>query len=81
MQLYIHQRYGSAARPVRELKGFRRVEFAPGETQTVTFELGPDELTYWSAATRGFVQEASEFDVWVGGDSTASLAATFSVTN
>jgi beta-glucosidase len=81
VQLYIHQRYGSAARPVRELKGFRRVEFAPGETQTVTFELGPDELTYWSAATRGFVQEASEFDVWVGGDSTASLAATFSVTN
>jgi len=80
VQLYIHQRFGSAARPVRELKGFRRVEFAPGQTQTVAFELGPEELKYWSAAHRDWVQEASEFDVWVGGDSTASLGTVLTVT-
>ena len=81
VQLYIHQRFGSAARPVRELKGFRRVEFAPGQTQTVTFTLGPDELRYWSAATRGWVQEATVFDVWVGGDSAATLGTTLRVTD
>lgn len=80
VQLYIHQRYGSASRPVRELKGFRRVEFAPGETQTVKFTLSPAELTYWSAATRGWVQDATVFDVWVGGDSTASLGVQLTVT-
>ena len=77
VQLYMHQRYGSASRPVRELKGFERVTLAPGESKTVTFSLGPDERRYWSAATRGWVNEASKFDVWVGGDSNATLTASF----
>ena len=59
VQLYIHQRHGSAARPVRELKGFSRVPIDAGETVTVELTLGPDELQYWSAATRGWVQEAT----------------------
>jgi beta-glucosidase len=79
-QLYIHQRYGSASRPARELKGFERVTLPAGETRTVVFELGPEELQYWSTATRGWVQEPAVFDVWVGGDSMASLHATFEVT-
>ena len=79
MQLYLHQRHGSASRPVRELKGFRRIALAPGESRTVEFTLGPAELRYWNAAARDWVVDASTFDVWVGGDSTASLAATFEV--
>jgi beta-glucosidase len=78
-QLYIHQQFGSAARPVRELKGFRRVVLAPGETQTIGFELGPDELTYWSAAKRNWVQDETVIEVFVGGDSTATLSASFEV--
>jgi beta-glucosidase len=39
-QLYIHQRYGSASRPVRELKGFERITLGPGQTKTVRFTLG-----------------------------------------
>jgi beta-glucosidase len=78
-ELYIHQRSGSASRPVRELRGFERVTLAPHEKKTVRFSLGRSELTYWSAATRGWVNEAATFDVWVGADSNASAHATFVV--
>lgn len=79
-QIYIHQRSGSASRPVRELKGFERIALAPGEKRTVRFTLGPSELTYWSTAVKGWVQEPATFDVWAGGDSTATLTTTFRVT-
>jgi beta-glucosidase len=80
VQLYIHQQAGRASRPVRELKGFERVALAPGETKTVRFKLGPDELRYWSAAAKGWVQDAENFDVWVGNDATAPLHSTLRVT-
>jgi beta-glucosidase len=80
VQLYLHQRSGTASRPVRELKGFRRVPIPAGETVRVDFEIGPDARRYWNAAARDWVLDASTFDVWVGGDSTAQLGATFDVT-
>jgi beta-glucosidase len=80
VQLYIHQRHGSASRPVRELKGFQRISLAAGATRTVQFTLGPAELRYWNAAARDWVIDASTFDIWVGGDSTAELSTTFAVT-
>ena len=78
-QLYIHQQAGSASRPVRELKGFQRVALAPGETKTVRFTLGKAEMTYWSPQEKAWVQEPATFDVWVGGDSTATMHATLQV--
>lgn len=78
-QLYIHQRWGSDSRPMRELKGFQRVTLQPRETRTVTFRLGPNELGYWSTNAGAWVQEAATFDLWVGADSTATLHATFEV--
>ncbi|MDN5761031.1 MAG: glycoside hydrolase family 3 C-terminal domain-containing protein [Microlunatus sp.] len=80
VQLYLHQRYGTSSRPVRELKGFERVAVEPGASVTVEFTVGPAERSYWSAATHDWVIDASVFDVWVGGDSTAGLQATFTVT-
>ncbi|GAB4109231.1 MAG: hypothetical protein Kow001_09020 [Acidobacteriota bacterium] len=77
--MYIHQRYGSDSRPMRELKGFRRLTLAAGEKRTVTLTLGPAELGYWSTNRRSWIQEPSEFDVWVGGDSRASLHTTLNV--
>ena len=53
VQLYIHQRAGSASRPVRQLKGFQRVDLAVGAKQTVHFTLGKDELQFWSPANKG----------------------------
>jgi beta-glucosidase len=79
VQLYVHQRFGTASRPVRELKGFRRVTLQGGESRTVEFTLGPDELGYWNAATHDWVLDAATFDAWVGGDSNARLATTFTV--
>jgi beta-glucosidase len=79
-QIYIHQRYGSATRPARELKAFRKISLAPGATQTVIFTLGRDQLQYWSATTHTFVLEPSTFDLWAGSDSTAALTRTFTVT-
>jgi beta-glucosidase len=79
-QLYIHQQSGSTSRPVRELKGFERVTLAAHEKKTVHFALGKDELTYWSTATKSWVEEPATFDVWVGADSNASLHANFKIT-
>lgn len=80
-QLYLHQRHGTASRPVRELKGFSRIALAAGESQAVEFSLGPDERRYWNAAARDWVLDVSTFDVSVGGDSTASLTTSFEVTS
>ncbi len=79
-QIYIHQRWGSASRPVRQLKGFKRVTIQPGITQTLRFQLGKDELEFWSPQTREWAVEPSTFDVWAGEDSTASLHAELNVT-
>jgi len=79
-QLYIHQRFGSASRPVRQLKGFERVALQPGETKTLKFPLGKDELKYWSPQTKQWIVDPSEFDVWAGEDSKASLHADLKVT-
>jgi len=79
VQLYIHQQYGSASRPVRELKGFQRITLQAHAKTRVHMSLGRDELTYWSSADRSWVTESATFDVWVGGNSNASLHANFIV--
>ena len=78
-QLYIRQKWGTSARPVRELRGFQRVALKPGEKRTLQFTLRPEDLRYWSAATRDWVQDETAFDVWVGGSSAADLKTGFEV--
>jgi beta-glucosidase len=77
IQLYIRQRFGSASRPVSELKGFQRISLGAGETRALQFTLGRSELRYWNGVARDWVLDASTFNVWVGGDSTAELSTTF----
>jgi beta-glucosidase len=45
----------------------------------VEFTIGPDQRRYWSTTARDWVLDDAAFDVWVGGDSTAELAASFTV--
>lgn len=76
-QLYIHQRAGSASRPVRQLKGFQRITVTPGAKQTLHFKLGPEELQFWSPVKKAWVVEPEQFDIWVGADSAATLHTEF----
>jgi beta-glucosidase len=80
VQLYLHQRHGSASRPVRELKGFQRVTLPAHSSQHVRFTLGPGHRRYWSTTERNWVLDSSVFDIWVGGSSAAELTTTFEVT-
>jgi beta-glucosidase len=73
-QLYIRDVIGSLTRPLRELKGFQRVEIPAGETRTVTFEISEQELAYWhlaegvSLGENGpytFSAEKGDFHVWI----------------
>ena len=77
--MYVHQRSGSASRPVRQLEGFRRVPLKPGETTTLRFALGRRELQFWSPQTKRWAVEPSVFDVWVGESSAAELHAELKV--
>jgi beta-glucosidase len=79
VQLYLHQRQGSASRPVRELKAFQRVTLRAHGSRQVQFTLGPDRRRYWSTTERDWVVDDSVFDIWVGGSSTAELTTTFEV--
>lgn len=79
VQLNIHQRYGTSTRPLRELKGFQRVHVGAGESRDISLDLGPEQLRYWSDVTRGWVQDATVVDVFVGGDSAATLTASVTI--
>lgn len=68
VQLYIRDEYASVTRPVKELKGFRRISLEPGLTAEVTFEITPDMLKCWGADEKWSV-EPGDFTVMVGSSS------------
>jgi beta-glucosidase len=76
VQLYLRDLVASVTRPVRELKGFRRIRLEPGESTSVEFVLGPEALSFWGQDL-ALVTEPGKFQVFVGGDSRASLQAEF----
>ena len=67
-QLYVRDLVGSVTRPVKELKGFLRVELAAGAERTITFTLTADDLAFYTARGR-WEAEPGEFIVYVGGSS------------
>jgi len=78
VQLYIRDLVGSLTRPIRELKGFKKIHLKPSETKTVSFKINSETLQFYTANKKWEV-ETGEFNVWIGGDSTAKLKAEFSV--
>ena len=76
VQLYLRQLVGSVTRPVRELKGFQKIELQPGECRAVTFSIGEPELRFLRAdMTEG--SEAGKFQVFIGPNSRDTHAAAF----
>jgi len=76
VQLYVRDLVGNVTRPVRELKGFQRVRLAPGETVTVSFRLGSDDLAFFGRDNT-LIVEPGEFHLWAGGSSESGLRASF----
>ena len=68
VQLYIRDKVSSITRPVKELKGFKRVSLEPGETQNISFSIGTDALQFYNRDMERVV-EAGEFDIMVGNSS------------
>jgi beta-glucosidase len=78
VQLYINDVYSSVTTPLKTLKGFKRIGLKKGESTTVTFELGPEELAIWNRSMERVVEEG-DFEVMVGGNATDVLRARFKV--
>ncbi|MGD1031455.1 MAG: glycoside hydrolase family 3 C-terminal domain-containing protein [Opitutaceae bacterium] len=68
-QLYIHQAKPSLPRPLKELKGFRRIELNPGEKRTVSIPLDRRAFAFYDPARSGWVAEADDFMVEIGSSS------------
>jgi beta-glucosidase len=75
-QLYVHDRVASLTRPVRELKGFRKVALEGGESADVTFTLTRRDLEFVGEDMR-WIAEPGDFDVWVAPSSSAGSAQSF----
>ena len=69
VQLYIADIKSSVPRPLKELKGFRKVRLAPSETAEVSFEITPEALSYFDADTHSWVCEPGAFEALVGSSS------------
>jgi len=78
VQMYIQDKFGSVNRPVRELKGFKRVELEPGQETVVKFIVHPSDLAFYTADMT-FKAEPGDFVVFVGSDSNTQLQAGFSL--
>ena len=77
-QLYIRDEVSSVTRPIKELRGFRRVTLNPGEMKTIEFTLGPEELSFLNREMQRVVEPGS-FKVMVGGNSLDLMEAKLDV--
>jgi len=68
VQLYIRDKVSSVTRPIKELKGFGRIPLAPGQTETIVFDITPEHLAFYNIDMK-FVVEPGEFEIMTGNSS------------
>jgi beta-glucosidase len=68
VQMYIHDLVSSVTRPIKELKGFKKVSLRPGETKTVALDITPEHLAFYDV-NMNYVVEPGEFAILVGNSS------------
>ena len=76
VQLYIQDLFGSVTRPVKELKGFQKIELEAGETRTVAFEISAEELNFFNADME-FTSEPGAYKLWIGGHADSPDSVSF----
>ena len=79
VQLYIRDLFADITRPVRELKGYERVELAAGESKTVSFTLSTDDLAFHNQQMEK-VTEPGDFHLWIAPNAASGEQLTFTVT-
>ncbi len=78
VQLYIRDLVGSVTRPVKELKGFKKIYLEPSENTTIAFKINTSDLAFFGREMT-YKSESGLFDVWIGGDSNAHLKTSFRI--
>ena len=78
-QVYVGDKHASVLRPVKELKGFAKIELNPGETRHVSIALNRRSFSYYDVKNRRWTAEAGDFDIYVG-RSAAQIELTGKVT-
>jgi beta-glucosidase len=78
VQLYVRDLYASRIRPVKELKGFKRINLRAGESKTVSFEIKAKALSFYNEKMER-VTEPGIFHVWIGGNSNTQLRTEFEI--
>jgi beta-glucosidase len=78
VQLYVRDLVANITRPVKELKGFKRVHVKPGQTVIVDFDLHTDDLAFYGRDMQK-ITEPGEFHVWMGGSSDTDLRTEFRI--
>ena len=68
-QLYIHDVKAAVPRPVKELKGFKKIDLKPGESKTIQITLNKKDFSYWNPSTKGWFAEKGKFILNVGSSS------------
>jgi beta-glucosidase len=79
VQLYLHDMVSSVTRPVKELKGFRRITLAAGQSTTVQFALDREAFALWDQHMKHVV-EPGAFEIMAGGSSADVKTVTLTVT-
>ncbi|MEO6218995.1 MAG: beta-glucosidase BglX, partial [Ginsengibacter sp.] len=68
VQMYIRDVVGSTTRPVKELKGFQKIDFKAGESKTITFKITNNDLKFYNYDLK-YASEPGEFKLFIGGNS------------
>ncbi|MCM3494395.1 glycoside hydrolase family 3 C-terminal domain-containing protein [Paenibacillus lactis] len=75
VQLYVRANNSRVVRPLKTLKGFRRIHLDPGASETVSFELAAEELAFWDVTRERYCIESGEYSVMVGPSSAQAAEA------
>jgi beta-glucosidase len=78
VQCYVRDKVSSVTRSVKELKGFKRINLKPGQSESITFTLGYDELSFYGRDGKQII-EPGEFIVWIGSNCLTDLKTEFKI--